>query len=412
MGTPARRRFYTESQLSPRIEVTPEGYLVCYDVPIARAGELIYTPQDIPIFDKPTPVTRSVEELFKPETISSFEGKPVTITHPENDVDPDNWARLSGGAMMNVRPGDGADAEKLMSDLLIQRRETIDYVQSRKAAGLPCEVSLGYDAYYVQDEAGNWIQTGIIGNHVAIVQAGRCGSECAIHDHAPQETQTQMSKKKTLREWWDSLSKTIDEMPDGGEPSAAADADPMQAIMDRLEKLEAAQKPAADAEPAAPAAPADEPAADAEPAGTPSDPMAALTEKVDKLTAALAKLLGVENKEHGEVIASLDQETISRAEIIAPGIAKTADVKPKALEAAYATADGKKIIDGLLDGRPFETTKNDSSLFVATAAVMAGARKDAYSAPRATIDQLGSLQSGAMTCEEINKKNAEHYGKN
>lgn len=409
MGTPARRRFYAESQLSPRIEVTPEGYLACYDVPIARAGELIYTPQDIPIFDKPTAVIRSVDELFKPETISSFEGKPVTIGHPETDVDPDNWESLAVGTMMNVRPGEGEDSGKLMADLLIQKRLGIDYIQSRKAAGLPCEVSLGYDAYYVQDSAGNWLQTGILGNHNAIVQAGRCGSECAIHDHAPQKTQSPMSKKKTLKEWWDSLGKTIDAMPDEGDPAPApaADADPMQAIMARLEKLEAAMKPAADADQETPAA---DPAA--APAESPSDPMAALTEKVDKLAAALAKLLGVENKEHGEVIASLDQDTISRAEIIAPGIAKTADVKPKALEVAYGTTDGKSIIDELLDGRPFEAAKNDDALFVATAAVMKTARKEAYSAPRATIDQLSALQSGAVTCEEINKKNAEHYGKN
>jgi hypothetical protein len=39
--------FYTTFQLSKKQALTPEGFLLCMDVPIARTGELIYTPGEI-----------------------------------------------------------------------------------------------------------------------------------------------------------------------------------------------------------------------------------------------------------------------------------------------------------------------------------------------------------------------------
>ena len=39
-------KLYTTERLSPRKERTPEGFLVCYDVPIARMGYQKYLPQE------------------------------------------------------------------------------------------------------------------------------------------------------------------------------------------------------------------------------------------------------------------------------------------------------------------------------------------------------------------------------
>ena len=36
-----RKTFYTTEKLSEHIEETPEGFLVCYDVPIARIGQYV-----------------------------------------------------------------------------------------------------------------------------------------------------------------------------------------------------------------------------------------------------------------------------------------------------------------------------------------------------------------------------------
>ena len=40
-------KLYTTERLSPRKERTPEGFLVCYDVPIARTGYQKYLPQEL-----------------------------------------------------------------------------------------------------------------------------------------------------------------------------------------------------------------------------------------------------------------------------------------------------------------------------------------------------------------------------
>ena len=44
--------FYTVEQLSPRREKTPEGFLLCKDVPISRVGEFDYTPLETGIAGK------------------------------------------------------------------------------------------------------------------------------------------------------------------------------------------------------------------------------------------------------------------------------------------------------------------------------------------------------------------------
>ncbi len=41
-------RFYTTSRLSENMEFTPEGYLLCKGVPIARIGALEYLPEEVP----------------------------------------------------------------------------------------------------------------------------------------------------------------------------------------------------------------------------------------------------------------------------------------------------------------------------------------------------------------------------
>ena len=74
---------YTVEQIGPHRERTPEGYLLCRDVPISRVGDFEYTPLEAGIrgVNGKVILTRSPEALFSPETIASFEGKPVVIGH-------------------------------------------------------------------------------------------------------------------------------------------------------------------------------------------------------------------------------------------------------------------------------------------------------------------------------------------
>ena len=126
-------KIYTTEKLSPRKEKTPEGFLLCKDVAISRTGNFEYSPEQSGI--KPNAigkcfVSRSEEELFNPETIASFEGKPVVIGHSEF-VDPSNWQRRSIGVLKNVRRGEGERSDQLLADLLLTAQNGIDLKYKR-----------------------------------------------------------------------------------------------------------------------------------------------------------------------------------------------------------------------------------------------------------------------------------------
>jgi hypothetical protein len=148
-------RYYTTAQLSENIHETPEGFLLCVGVPIARIGEYEYLDGETPLEadeDGRVLITRDADEVFRPETICSFEGKPITIGHPADAVSPQNWSRLAKGYIQNVHRGDTDDEEDdddLIADLLITDHDAIQLVKN----GLR-EVSLGYDADYTQTGPG------------------------------------------------------------------------------------------------------------------------------------------------------------------------------------------------------------------------------------------------------------------
>ena len=187
--TKDRSNFYTVGKLGKTREVTPEGYLLCRDVAVACTGNLLYGEGEVPVTADAglIVITRGDDDLFSPQTISSFEGKPITDDHPDDWVTPDNWKILSKGTAQNIRRGEGLEDHLLIADLLIQDKDTIQAVQGGKVA-----ISLGYDADYEEISKGKGIQSNIIGNHVALVDKGRCGSRCSIGD----KQMTKVVKKK------------------------------------------------------------------------------------------------------------------------------------------------------------------------------------------------------------------------
>lgn len=102
--------FYTVERLGARQSVTNDGFLLCEGVPIARIGQLLYAAGEVPVEpgrDGIIRIERTPEEVFRPETLASFEGKPVTMDHPAEFVTPDTWRQLAVGFTQNVRRGEG-----------------------------------------------------------------------------------------------------------------------------------------------------------------------------------------------------------------------------------------------------------------------------------------------------------------
>ncbi|PRE27541.1 DUF2213 domain-containing protein [Burkholderia multivorans] len=199
-------RFYTIQKLGPKRSLTPEGFLLCEDVPVARTGEMLYAAGEVPIEAGPDGlirISRTPEEVFRDETMASCMGKDITLDHPEDFVQPSNYSGLTQGVMLNPRRST-SEPDLLVADLLIKRPDAITAVQDEEIE----EVSLGYEADYEQVSPGRGVQRNIVVNHVAIVPRGRCGPRCAIGDKEP-EMKTKDHKPPRRSAWLDRLMKAM-----------------------------------------------------------------------------------------------------------------------------------------------------------------------------------------------------------
>lgn len=167
------------SRFSPNMTKTPEGFLICHNVPIARTGEYKYLGKELGIKDRYNEIIkiyRNPEEVFSKKAIASFEGKIVTDEHPSDLLTSENAQRYSKGSIQNVRKSNEND-DLLLADLFLYDKKLINEVLDGKR-----EVSCGYDCVYVDNGDGTFNQTEIRGNHVAVVESGRAGRLVSIKD--------------------------------------------------------------------------------------------------------------------------------------------------------------------------------------------------------------------------------------
>lgn len=199
--------FFAVEQLGPKQSFTPEGYLLCEEVPIARTGTQDYADIELPDIeagdDGLIQVDRDEDVVFAPDTIASFLGKPVTLNHPKDQVTPDNWAVLAKGDAYNIRRGEGEQSDLLIADLLIKDKGAINEIRNN---GLK-EISCGYDSDYEQIAPGRARQTTIVGNHIALVKNARCGPVCSVQDSSKPLGDKPMAVKKGVASISDTLRR-------------------------------------------------------------------------------------------------------------------------------------------------------------------------------------------------------------
>ncbi|WPS86473.1 DUF2213 domain-containing protein [Brevibacillus halotolerans] len=224
-------RAYYGSRFSPNMTATPEGFLICHNVPIARTGWYEYLGEEIGADDqkgKIVKVYRSPDDVFSPGAIASFEGKVLTDEHPNKSVTPDNATQYTKGVVQNVRRGAGENSDFLLADLVVYDQSLINEIQDGKR-----EVSCGYDCTYEEMEDGTYQQRQICGNHVAVVKSGRAGDRVAIQDSKSQTLEnikpkpkgdTSMAKKITLPN--KTKSRVTDLLAAIGLKQFATDAEP------------------------------------------------------------------------------------------------------------------------------------------------------------------------------------------
>lgn len=408
-------------------------------VSIGRTGEMDYGRGETPLevgSGGIVKVSRTAEELFRPETIASFEGKPFTIKHPRDFVDTTNWKELAKGIMQNVRRGKGDQSEDLVADLLITDSEAIKLVESGMR-----QLSCGYEAEYVQTGEGTGIQKNIIGNHLALVEEGRAGDAYKINDH---KGDTSMNKKleaalqKIFGKTSDEIMKEAEEKEKKEKAKDSQSYDELVALckdlMAKVEKIGQPTDEKADKE---------EKAKDADKAEEKEEMKdeevaPSLEDRLAKIEAIVSKLVERESKEEVQVDDEEQEEELfsdkemeaededkdapkltgdekSKVEILAPGYEVTDKAfKAEALKVAYKTADGKKAIDALTGGKPtFDSAEQVSILFNAVPEMLKSTRKDILSKTKTKdfASVVYGKEEGVMTAEKMNELNQKFYNK-
>jgi hypothetical protein len=302
-----------------------------------------------------------------------------------------------------------------MADLLIFDEGAIELVEK---LGLR-QVSLGYDADYIQTAPGKGRQTNIVGNHIALVRKGRNGAGIAVRDSAPDNLPRSKTMKGKLgvRMLMTLLGRAVDEaMP--GTAEVDAGAGDMEARVARIEEMLATLLGMADEVEAGDKG-ANPGTTTAVVATTPKAADAAdpLQGRLDIIEASLAKLLEQKSTAAADAAAvtaaaadaaskviisskNADADVLSRAEILAPGLTTDGDLIKESVAVFTKTKDGADLV------KTFDGITDDAVLFKALSETMKARRASQLVH---TIDTMSIGAKGVMTAEQMNKANEARY---
>ena len=196
---------------------------------------------------------RLPEEVFAAESLASYKGKPVILTHEAGLVDVENVQQEHIGTILSEGIQDG---DNVRAQIVIHDAESLDY-------GLR-ELSLGYTQ--TPDETpGVWngqpydaIQRNIQINHLALVEKARAGEQARLNIDGEEQGGNQMSKarkdgltpeeiarlveeyKQRQAQRMENTNSTADEGTNPDEQTTDEDeADPVKEVKDRRDRRDA-----------------------------------------------------------------------------------------------------------------------------------------------------------------------------
>lgn len=211
--------------ISQRV-ITDEGFL---RVParVARVGVQKYLACELGLDKHPSykdkfkpsdvvGIYRDAAEVFDDKSLETYQTADITNSHPSDLVNAETYKQHTVGHSLSKGVKDG---DYVKVDLIIKDAEAIKEVSSGKV-----EVSAGYKADYEEQqgtydgESYDFVQKNIRINHIAIVDAGRAGSNVKLFDaKAGEKTMMKVTlDSKTVIELEDAqaslVQKTIDEL--------------------------------------------------------------------------------------------------------------------------------------------------------------------------------------------------------
>ena len=166
-------------QLSEKTYIDNDGYLICEDAIFGRIGVQEYAKGELGIPGNPNEaveVYRRPEYIFDEESLSTLDGKPLTLGHPKVKVNINNYNQFAKGFVQNVHHDDN----NIIGDIRITDKEVRDIIESRRMR----ELSLGYDMVLCQDEENEdvYFCKDIVYNHLALVKQGRAGNAMILDE--------------------------------------------------------------------------------------------------------------------------------------------------------------------------------------------------------------------------------------
>lgn len=173
---------------------TKDGYLVAMSK-VARTGVQDYLASELGMIgNHVVRVNRPEAEVFAKDAMASLTHAPVTINHPAEMVDADNWKDLAVG---EVGEGVLRDGEWLAVPLIVKDAKGIEVADTTHK-----EISMGYMAELKDAPEGadyDLDMTNIRFNHLALVPKGRAGSQARIGDSAGQWGATPVIQDKEVK---------------------------------------------------------------------------------------------------------------------------------------------------------------------------------------------------------------------
>ncbi|CNK77238.1 Uncharacterized protein conserved in bacteria [Yersinia pseudotuberculosis] len=404
-------QYFYNSRLGETRFTMSDGGLLCKDVPIGRTGVQLYGGEELddiePDSDGEILVERTEDEVFRPETLASFEGMTFTVSHPIEDVTPDNWGRYAAGHVQNVRRGTGDQSDLMIADIVVKKAEAIKVILEEGVD----QISSGYDAEYQQTAIGKARQYDIIANHVALVPTGRAGKRCSIGD----------SKRMTMNNTWFAKLRRAIKTKDAAAMEEAMESAPSELTSDEgtCELPKAINITINPQQPL----PKQEPELDAIATNDSGDIESRVAAMETTLAAILEKLGATtdadpDEEEEGRRItsdAAYHQDVVSRAEWIVPGIklpegGKLASFKRTVLDAAFKTTEGEKLLKGIVGDKPDFAKMPKLSLdaaFIAASEIAKGRNNTQVN--HRTIDS--AAPNRRPTAADLNKQNAAFWAK-
>jgi len=408
--------FYTTRLGNTRYEMA-DGSLLCKDVPIARTGAQVYDESELEGLigdeDGEIVVTRDADEVFRPETLASFEGMAFTLGHPKDMVNPGNWKDYAHGHIQNVRRGTGDQSDLMLGDIHIKTAEAIQQVMG----GLE-QISMGYDADYEQKGPGQARQHSIIGNHCAGVPNGRAGIRCSIGDSN--------TMAKTKQGWLTQLKRAI-KTKDSATMEDLVENAPAELIEPELDLPRALNITINPAQPLPPNKELGGLTTDEGESG--AQTTSELEAKVDALAILVQQLLNPasttttdsddpdekEEKTRATTDAAYHQSVVARAELILPGVklpegGKLAAFKRTTMDAAFKTPEGQALLTPLVGASPDFAKMPKATLdavFVSASEIAKARNNVPASTGRSNFYDASNKNSPAA----LNKAYAAHWNK-